>query len=648
MIALESPALWLFAFGSGFLGIALYWARIAVQQGTGARNFIDPVGTLPSFTAIIVISTSGFVPFFSIGLADGVAQNGFAYASMSLGCVLIPLAGVFLFKRIWALAVHLNTPSQASFLDEVFASKSLVVLSAVIAVLFAVAFGGRVMTAFALLYHDLTGGVFDPVYSLFLIASIVALIAVIGGIRAVMYSGAVYGAMGFLALIGLIGFTLFLAGGFERLADRIVDLQMNGEGTAPFFNLSGIVQFTLGSGFAPPDGSPWSTAMVLSATLAFMGLSASPVLYLFAVSSKSNRVFGPGLTWVSAGAVGAAIMAFAMIVGGFGLISNMPDITGEVMERVSELSPWFMAALYFGLFSLVFALISGSFLAAAQLGVVDIYRRYYHRDLSDKLAVASIRILVAILVLISVLMSITAPFLSAELASLCLPLAAQLLPAMVAACYRISIAHRSIAVGALIGVFCVFVTEPFGIRALDFVGLELPWGPAPWTIHSVGWGLFFNTGAVLVISVITRYHDQGERWNALTRFLESTFPAQPFSTPVISTAWSVALAWFFLAIGPGIAIGNSLFVRTVGREQENMLGLPSIVVWIMIAWASGVAMIWFFADGMQLATAHGSEVRKGQSAALAESGMRTDRMAVTVWIILGIAGTTATLAWIFG
>lgn len=648
MIALDSSTVWLFAFGSGFFAVVLYWARVAVEQGTNVENFLNPLRSVPSFTAVVTIAASGFVPFLAMGFADGVARNGFGFAAIALGCLLIPLVGIFLFKRVWALAVHLGTASQASFFDEVFGNKPLAVLSALIAALFAVAFGGRVMTAFALLYHGLTGGAFDPVYSLFLIAAVIAALAVIGGIRGVMFTGAIHGAMGLLALIGLVGFTLYLVSGFDALAGKVVQLQEKGSETAPLFSVSGIVQFTLGSGHEAPAGSPWTATMVLSTALAFLGLHASPVLYLFAVSSKSNRIFGPGLTWVAGGAFGAAIMGFALIVGGFGLVTAAPDALWRVMSDLSAMSPWFAALLYFGLFSLVFALVAGSYLAASQLYVVDVYRRYFHPDLSDALGVASIRVLIVVLVVVSVLMSITTPVATAELASLCLPLSAQLLPAMIAACYRIGISRASVAVGAFIGVFCVFVTEAFGIRALAFVGLDLPWGQWPWTIHSAGWGLFFNVGAVLVISIITRFRDQGARWNELTRFLEETFPVVPFSRPVISTAWSVGLAWFFLAIGPGLAIGNSLFVRAVGREQVNMLGLPSIVVWVMIAWASGVAMNWFFADRMQLATLSASEVREIGRAGAAQDGMRADRMATTVWIVLAIAGGIATLAWIFG
>lgn len=651
MISLTSPVMWYFVFGTGFFAFVLYWARVAIVQGSGADSFLNPMRSVPSFTVIVTIGASGFVPFFTIGMADGVAQHGYGFAAVSLGSLLIPLAGVLVFKRAWAIAAKLETPSQASFMDEVFASKSLVVLCAVIGLLFAVAFGGRVMTMFALLYFDLTGGVFDPIYSLFLVAGMISVLAVVGGMRGVMFAGAIQGAIGFVTLLGLVGFTLYLAGGFDAMATRISEIQAQGPDVNRLFGVSGIVQFTQGAGFDQPAGSSWTAAMVLSTALAFVGLSASPVMFLFVISSRSNAIFGPGLTWVSAGVVSGLIVSVAMIVGSFGLINGNKDALFDVMSQLTILSPWFSALLYFGLLSLVVSFVSGSFFAAAQLWVVDVYRRYYHTGLSDEVSVAAVRILIVVLVIFSVLFSISAPVLTAQLSSLCLPLSVQLAPAMIASCYRIGISRSSIAVGALIGVFCVFLTEAFGIRALEFVGLELPWGQWPWTIHSAGWGLFFNVGAVLVISVITRFRDQGREWNELTQFLDTAFPETLFSRPVISTAWSVGLAWIFFAIGPGLFIGNELFVREVDRVPENMLGLPSIIIWILIAWATGVALNWFFAFRMQLATSvptvltsgppHGRTLR-------ANGSMNTDRLSTTVWILLAIGGCVASLAWIFG
>lgn len=647
MISIGSPLVWLFVFGSGYLAMVLYWARVASLQGEPGSNYVNHIASVAPFVTIVAIGAAGFVPIYVIGFADGIARFGFGYGAVMLGAVLVPLTGVFLFKRIWALAVKLGEPGQAGFLDTVYQNKTLMVLSAGLGLLYAVAFGGRVMAAFALLFHDLSLGVFDPLYSLAVIASIVASTAVIGGMRSVLFTGAIHGVLGVVCLVGLIGFTLYLSGGFEALSDGVEALQAKTVDGTTLFSVAGVIQFTLGDGHAAAAGSSWTAVMVMSTALAFLGLHASPVSYQFAVASRSNHVFGPGLTWVSGGLFGGLVIVAALILGAYGLVHGHTNLLLDVMSDLSQLSPWFSAALYFGLFSLAVTFVAGSFLAAGHLFVCDIYRRNFHQGLSDSTAATSIRIAVIVLVLAAVLLSLTSPVLVTQLSALCLPLGAQLLPALAGACYRIGITRQSVPVGAVVGFICVLLTEPFGLRVLDFVGLDVPWGASPWTIHSAGWGLFFNVGTVVGVSIITRFRDQGAHWTGLGDFLERKFPVAAFSRPVVSTAWSIALAWFFFAVGPGLIIGSTLFVRDFDEGVQNMLGLPSIVIWILISWATGVSMNWFFAYRMQLSTPISTQVSMGP-APVRKGHLDSDKLSKAVWILLSIAGVLVALSWAFG
>lgn len=649
MISLTSPVVWLFVIGSGFFAIVLYWARVAVTSGPVPDSFIDTRSSVPSFTIAVLIGAASFVPFFAIGFAETVATEGYAFAALSIGTVMIPLAGVFVFKRVWAIAARYGCRTQASFFDDVLGNTPMAVLSAAVALLFAVALGGRIMSSFALQYYDLTGGTFDPVYSLFLIAGVIAALTVIGGMRGIAFAGTIQAALGLVVLIGLIIFTLYQAGGFEALISRVVALQ-GSEGTPEsLFKVPGIIQFTLGAGVEGAAGGNWTAAMVLSTAVAFLGLHAAPVLYLFAVSSDGNGVFGPGLTWVTAALFGGVITVLLLLLGSIGLVNGQGTGFAAAVQALVALAPWFSALAYFGLLSLAFAFVAGSFLAGAQVSVVDIYRRYFHPAMSDDLTIVAIRILVLVLILLSVLASLSAPVVMAELAELCLPLSVQLLPGLIAATQRFGISRRSVPVGAFLGVGAVLLTESFGIRAFAFIGLDLPWGAAPWTIHSAGWGLGANCAAVAVISVIMRYRAPGEGWERLSVFRDQLFPRVRDSRRVVAAAWSVGLAWVFLAVGPGLVIGNGLFVKTVRRTEENLLGMPSLVIWILMAWFTGVALTWFLAYRMKLSSSEASAVAIAPSPASAVTGgMRTDRMAVAVWIVLGILAAITTLAWIFG
>ncbi len=652
MISLDSPVVWLFALGSGFFAIVLYWAHVAQKQGSLSSAFIDTRSSVPSFTIAVIIAAASFVPFYTIGFSQGIAQNGYAYAAICLGTIIIPMAGLLVFKRIWAISANFGTRTQASLFDEVLENTPMAVLSAGIALFFAIALCGRLMTGFALQYHMLTDGTFDAVYSLFLIAGVIAVLTVIGGMRGIAYAGTVQTALGLMVLVLLTVFTLYSVGGVDALLNRVIDLQTSEEDPSHLFKVSGVVQFTLGIGAEGTAGSSWTAAMIFSTSIAFLGLHAAPVFYLYAVSSEGNGAFGAGLTWLTAALFGGIIAVLMLILGSIGLTGGSLVSLTSVLQEISRTAPWFSAVMFFGLLSLVFAFVAACFLAAAQLLIVDIYKRYYHSGLSEELTTTSIRVLIVVLVLVSVLASITAPVLMAELTAICLPLSLQLLPGLVALTHRFGIAQRSVPVGAFLGVAVVMVTSTFGIRALEFIGLDLPWGPSPWTIHPAGWGLFANCAAVGVISVIMRYREPGMMWKKLARMRAVSFPQISESRRVISAAWSVALAWLFLAIGPGIVIGNSMFVRTVRRSEENILGMPSLLIWILLAWFCGVALLWFLAYRMQLASSSTTPVEQLNLQYKATSGssmgsMRTDRMAVTIWISLGIASVVTILSWVF-
>ncbi len=65
-------------------------------------------------------------------------------------------------------------------------------------------------------------------------------------------------------------------------------------------------------------------------------------------------------------------------------------------------------------------------------------------------------------------------------------------------------------VGVGFGIVGVILTEPLGYQVLAFLGLELPWGRWPWTIHSAAWGMAANLAAVFIISAITNRNAFGE------------------------------------------------------------------------------------------------------------------------------------------
>lgn len=651
MMLIQSPLIWLFVFGSAYLAVLLFWARMAATQGSAIGNFLRPVKAVSPFVSALAISAASFAPFIAMNIADSVSSQGLGFAAVSLGGILAPLTGTLFFKRIWALTVRFGSANQARFLEEFYGSKMLVVLSALVALLFAVALGGLLLAQFATLFYSLSGGGFSPFYSIALIALMLMTYTIVGGMRGVLYLGAIQGVLGVAGLVGLLVYVVDLAGGYGGLLAGIDTAQKAAAGNTGLFSVSGVIQFNRGLGIDPPAGGPWTAMMVFSTVIGFMGLQASPVMHQFAISSRSTRGIAAAQTWVSASIFGGLAVALAVVAGGYGLMHGDGNIMHSTLVKLSTQSPWFMAAAYFCLLSLIFVFVAGSHVTAANILVLEVYKRNFHKGLAEETAVVLVRIGVVILIVLSVLMASSLPEATASLASLCLPLSLQFVPALLGVCFVRGITRQAAATGVVIGMICVLLTEDAGRWALYFVGMDLPWGRWPWTLHSALWGIFFNLLSVLVISVITQGREQGRMWRAKSDFVSKVLQGTGRVRFLRPTAWSAVLAWLFLAVGPGLVMGNSAFVRTTDQGSENMMGAPSIAVWIVIGWALGVIMIWFLSYRMELATSLATSVTPIETAyemPERDLGMKTGRLGRLVWILLAIAGSIALLAWIFG
>ena len=134
------------------------------------------------------------------------------------------------------------------------------------------------------------------------------------------------------------------------------------------------------------------------------------------------------------------------------------------------------------------------------------------------------------------------------------------------------------------------------------VGLELPGGRWPWTIHSALWGMAANVAAVLIISAITDRKALCAEAVEIRKLFSGVLATGAGARALRSTAWSVVLAWFFLAVGPGLIFGNSAFAPSGGETTEWLLGMPSIWAWSLGAWVCGIGLVWFLAYKMEMAS----------------------------------------------
>ena len=340
-----------------------------------------------------------------------------------------------------------------------------------------------------------------------------------------------------------------------------------------------------------------------------------------------------------------------VIVGALGLKNGE---TLPVAARLTELaahSPWFMAGLFTCLVAAA-QLVAGIALVTASGSLVyDLYKPFFHKGLEDRTAVLYGRVAAVLILLVGLLVASSAPAALDALGAVALSVSVQLLPALVGLCWIRQITRQAAAVGLAIGIVATVLTEPLGLAIFHFFGLTLPWGRWPWTIHSAGWGLFFNLLAVIVISLITQGRGHKPRAVEMRAFLSSHSAQTPKSRALKPAAWSASLGWLFLAVGPGLVWGNDVFGAPGAGFKAWLLGMPSLWAWSMFAWATGVLLIWFLAYKLRLATAVDLAVVRRPAPPLMpdyDHAMKTDELHRLLWTVSVIGAAVTLVAWAFG
>ncbi|NNC67567.1 MAG: hypothetical protein HKN83_06010 [Gammaproteobacteria bacterium] len=148
------------------------------------------------------------------------------------------------------------------------------------------------------------------------------------------------------------------------------------------------------------------------------------------------------------------------------------------------------------------------------------------------------------------------------------------------------------------------MTESTGATIFGWLGMDLLWGRWPWTIHSAGWGIFFNLGLAIIVSAITQKsasNNMEHKMKFHNYLREHTSLTMAHRQKLKPIAWIITLVWFFFGIGPGAVIGNTIF----GNPNDAttwIFGMPSIWAWQLLWWALGVFMMWFLAYKMGMST----------------------------------------------
>jgi len=569
-----------------------------------------------------------------------VFRDGFQFVFASLSSIVIPFAGVMFLKRQWMLGKRFGYLTPGEMLGDYFQGDVIRFLVIAIALVFAIPFLGLLLGASGFLFNVVTDGWISRDIAVWVLAIVLLIYVTSGGIRAVANVDTLQGLLlaAGIVIVGVIA--LNLVGGFDafntamaRIAGSSIGAWGStlGRGGGDYnagFAIPGVIQWTAGFGRETPIGGVWTGVMCLTFMFAFMGIQSGPAFSMWAFASKSPKSFGPQQVWASSCAVGLILIFFTTFQGmgahllganpavtdaGLATANVLPDLTGGkqgglvpyFIKAVSGAAPWLVGFLSVCALAAMQSTGAAYMTTAGTMLSRDIYRRHLNPNATHKSQILFSRLTILIITVLALLMATYAQDSIMVFGGLALALGFQLWPPLLGVTWIPWITRQGATYGLAAGMIAVVLTESIGQK---LTGNSLPWGLWPWTIHSAGWGMFFN----LIICIIASAMSQNERERAhrmkFHDFLREHAGLPAAKRRLKTVAWIITIVWIFFAIGPGIVIGNYIFgAPDAGYDGWNF-GMPSIWAWQILWWGLGVVMIWFLAYKMEMSTMPSKQV----------------------------------------
>lgn len=578
----------------GFLLVyAIYIASLSARAGTQNRVFLEGRGALPGWAltfagAGVVIAAVGLPDFLTLA-----RRFGLQYSHTALGLIVAAMAAVLVQKRLWIAKQVAGLGSPGEAIGRYYQSVTLRIVFMALAVLFALPFAANALSQLGATLQLTSNGAIDRPAAIWIVGFFLCVAATIGGWRGIVLVIAMQSVLLAVLLLFVTGFSEIVLPGASYLAGGIpVDPDVLAD------RIPGVVQYSAGIGKDLPKGGIFTTVAIASTALSFIGITLSPGYLYLGMTTRAGRAFAFGPVWIIAG-FGAGLLLFvapfliARLGGGFAGVSAL---LGALAAHDLLVAICLVILLVTSSMIVVsFFVTSGALLITRELILPFVLP-----DLSTDAQRLCAHIAMVVAYLLVAMIAAFAPLPAANLGSLAIPLAAQLLPALLGFAFVPWISRSAVLTGLIIGGLIVFFTEPPGLILFERLFIDLPWGRWPLTIHSAAWGLAFNLAAVLLTSIFTR---RGIERDYRDR-LHGEFAARwrtDFGGPASRSAkWSLVLIWAFLAIGPGAILGNTFFSQPMFAGGEANIGVPSLWVWQMLFWLVGVLLVWWIAYRCQL------------------------------------------------
>lgn len=639
---MDAKIVWLFVFVALYWSYCIFWGIKGALSAKTASDYFIAGRSISLWVFVLAATATSFSGWTFMGHPGLIYRDGFQYAYASFYAITIPFTGVILLKRQWMIGKRFGFVTPGEMLSTYFKSDAIRLLVVLVALVFSVPYLGVQLRASGFLFNVLTDGMLGVEVGMWLLSAVVIIYVASGGLRAVAYVDtmqAILLAVG-IAILGLIA--IYYVGGFTNLNEGIAalsqfDPKRTPDGYSHYIAIPGVIQFV--SAGPSAEGGAWTGIMILTYMFALMGIQSAPAFSMWAFSNASPKPFAPQQVWASSAVIGFIMFLFIGFQGLGGhllgadhaFMAAHPEHVNNVMATglqgkdlmdsegkqgmlvpqliylIAEAFPWLA-----GLLS-VCALAAMQSTGAAYMSTAggmltrDVLKRYLMPNASHGQQKFWGRVGVVIIVLAALVVATTSKDALVLLGGLAVAYGFQMWPALLAICFFPWLTAPGIILGLIMGLIAVTMTESIGATVFTALGMDPLWGRWPLTIHSAGWGIFFNLGTAIIVSAITQNKEAYEHRMTFHSFLREHASLSESKRGLIPVAWIITIGWFIFAIGPGAVFGNTAFGNP-NDPSSWLFGMPPIWTWQLLWWAIGVFMMWFLAYKMEMSTVPEKEV----------------------------------------
>jgi len=416
-----------------------------------------------------------------------------------------------------------------------------------------------------------------------------------------------------------------LSDGIAQMA--ALDPKRTPDGFSHYIAIPGVIQFVKAGPSAA--GGAWTGVMVLTYMFALMGIQSAPAFSMWSFSNKNPRPFAPQQVWASSFGIGFILIVFTAIQGmgahflgadpvmtaaGFkdilhvgGDLMKTPGKQGMVVPALihllSDSAPWAVGLLAVCALAAMQSTGAAYMSTAAGMFTRDLYKRFFNPGASHSTQKFAGRIFVVLITGAALVVATTSHDALVLLGGLAVAYGFQMWPALLGVCWFPWFTRKGIIVGLIAGLIAVTCTESIGQSWFHITA----WGRWPLTIHSAGWGIIFNLGLAIIVSMFTQDKEENAHKAKYHEFLKEHASLSSSKQGLKPIAWIITLVWFVFGIGPGAVFGNTIFGNP-NDASTWVFGIPSIWAWHIIWWGLGVFMMWFLAYKMNMSTMPETEI----------------------------------------